>query len=199
MAGLLSLSLGYRLFAKFVVSVSPSVSGATNGNSDIESSVGIIKINIRNAAPGTAFAFFGAVLIIVMLVQSRPSVTMEWAAKANLPTDIQTNDSATIRQSLTMRGDGGETIASITDTGRDLETRGDLMGAQGKYYIAVKEIAEPINDLAWSYYRAGRPKDAFGLATIAVQLVPDEPRYADTLKKTRSSLGVEASATGSSH
>ena len=47
-------------------------------------------------------------------------------------------------------------------------------------------MAEPMNDLAWIYLGSHRTDQALGLANLAVQLRPDEPRYMDTLKKARS-------------
>ena len=39
------------------------------------------QLTVKNAAPGTAFALFGAILIIVMLIQSSPSVTLQTLTK----------------------------------------------------------------------------------------------------------------------
>ena len=46
-------------------------------------------------------------------------------------------------------------------------------------------MAEPMNDLAWIYLNSNRAKQALGLASMAVQLRPDESRFADTLSKAR--------------
>ena len=59
--GITGLILGYRLFASGV-QTRPCDAGST-----IESSVAGARFTVKNAAPDTAFALFGAMLIIVML------------------------------------------------------------------------------------------------------------------------------------
>ena len=84
-----------------------------------------------------------------------------------------------------MRGSGQDSISLLTASGKDLEAKGDTAGAERAYREAVTTVAEPVNDLAWLYLGNGQVKDAVGLANLAVQLRPDEPRYVDTLEKVK--------------
>lgn len=184
-AGITSLILGYRLFARGIPTVPPEA------GSTIESSVAGARFTVKNAAPGTAFALFGAMLIIVMLIQSSPSVTLEtlnkyWASAQPAVSGGEQQPPSEISQKLTMRGDGQNTISSMTKQGIELERQNDLVGAERAYREAVTMMAEPMNDLAWIYVGSKRAKEATRLANIAVELRPDEPRYVDTLNKARS-------------
>jgi hypothetical protein len=179
-AGVLGIILGYRLFCK---GIGISVAGDTG--STIESSIGITKFTVKNAAPGTAFSLFGAILLIVTMIQGRPSVTLDtlskWQAKAGTEESAESVQS----QKLVMRGNGEDSFGLLVAQGIDFDRKHDTADAQRSYENAVKQIAEPINNLAWIYLNSGRSKDAVGLATLAVQLRPDESRYVDTLDKAR--------------
>ncbi len=184
-AGVTSLILGYRLFVRGI-QTRPGEAGST-----IESSVAGAHFTVKNAAPGTAFALFGAMLVIVMLVQSSPSVTLETLNKYRTTAEPAASASepqtpSETSEKLTIRGEDQNTISSITKQGIELERRNDLADAERAYREAVTTMAEPMNDLAWIYLGSNRAKEALGLAGLAVQLRPDEPRYADTLNKARS-------------
>ena len=58
-AGVISISLGYRLF---VLGLSASGKGTS-----IEGRGKGMNLSVKNAAPGTCFAVFGCVIIVVML------------------------------------------------------------------------------------------------------------------------------------
>lgn len=177
-AGIAGMWFGYRLFMQARSSETPAAKGST-----IETSVLGARFKIQNAAPGVAFSLFGAILIIVMLIQSAPSVTVDTLQKAaagSAPSQEVTPEKIAMRN-----GDMQDTISTLTAKGKDLESRGDTTGAEQAYKDAVTSVAEPINDLAWIYLQSGRTKDSLSLATVAVQLRPDEPRYVDTLEKSR--------------
>jgi hypothetical protein len=70
--GVISIILGYRLFVKGVF---PS-SGNAKDSSEFSAKVGEMNLTFRNAAPGTLFALFGAVLIVVMIVYAPPEFEM---------------------------------------------------------------------------------------------------------------------------
>src|ERR1700743_2527854 len=75
-AGIISVFLGYKLFREGI-----GASAGKSAGSNIESSIAGAKFSVKNAAPGTAFALFGAILIVVMLIQSSPSVTLETVSR----------------------------------------------------------------------------------------------------------------------
>jgi len=213
-AGGLSLILGYRLFFRGVF-MSTAAPAQPNTGQDIDTSVLGIKITLKNAAPGTAFAIFGALIIIVMLVQSSPLVSLDTVrqigreassesgkvasevspeSRPSLVTSLEASDKNpkaqkqpeaenTVRQTVTMRGEAPDAILQHTNAGRELEKHSDTAGAEREYRQALEIMAEPMNNLAWLYFKSGRLPDAVNLARLAVQLRPDEPRYADTLQK----------------
>ncbi|HKW68848.1 MAG TPA: hypothetical protein VJP04_16250 [Terriglobales bacterium] len=114
------------------------------------------RFTVKNAAPGTAFALFGAMLIIVMVVQSSRSVALETLNKyqANSQPPVSGSESQTpteTSEKLTMRGGDQNTISSITKQGIELERRNDFAGAERAYREAVTMMAEPMNDVAWIY------------------------------------------------
>ncbi len=176
--GTVSMVLGYRLLCRDI--------GVTKGSghgSAIVSSVAGAKVSVKNAAPGTVFALFGAFLLVVMLIQSSPSVTVEMISKWKTSADAQQIGEDTQAGRLIMRGGDPNSISFLTLAGKEFKRQGDTANAERSYRDAVKQIAEPINELALIYIQSGRAKDAVGLATLAVQMRPDEPRYTDTLNK----------------
>ena len=159
-AGIVSMVLGYRLFVRGANTASSGESQST-----IEASVAGARFTLKNAAPGTAFALFGAILVVVMLIQSSPSVTLETLNKYRASGEPAVSGSgpqtpSETSETLRMRGEGQNTISSITKQGMDLERRNDLAGAERSYREAVTMMAEPMNDLAWVYLGSHRTKEA---------------------------------------
>lgn len=186
-AGIVSLWLGYKLLARSDTRTSnPDQKSAAS--TSIEASVVGTRISLKNAAPGTAFALFGALLIIVALIQSSPSVSIETIQKS--VSTVPPNGSVTQETRFEARGGVEDSVILLTNMGRERENQHDLNGAVEKYQQALTVLAEPMNDLAWLYLTEdkARVKEALGLATLAVQLRPDEPRYIDTLKKVREAM-----------
>jgi len=177
-AGTVAIVIGYRLFCS-------GIAGSSEGNraSSIDSSVAGMKFSLRNAAPGTLFALFGASLISVMLVQSSPSV--DWQSMK--PEQPQTSSSNQPAEKFQVRGDNqaSGSLGGLTSLGQELEDHGKTADAERAYKKAVMTIAEPINDLASIYASSGRGKEAIGLATLAVQLNPNETRFSKTLAQAR--------------
>jgi hypothetical protein len=177
-AAVVSVVLGYKLFCRGI-----GIGAGAGSGSSIESSMVGAKLSVKNAAPGTAFALFGAILIVVMLIQSSPSVTWESMSKWRPSSEEQGSLVGEESNKIVMRGDAQDSIHALTALGIEYEKKGDVANAERSYREAVTIMAEPINDLAWQYLRSGRSKEAVGMATLAVQLRPDEPRYRDTLNK----------------
>ena len=69
-AGVVSVVLGYRLFLKGI-SGEPSADGS---GTSAEAKTGTFSLSVKNAAPGTCFALFGAALIVAMVVEAAPSL-----------------------------------------------------------------------------------------------------------------------------
>ena len=179
-AAVINVFLGYRLFCLGIGTPEGRAQGTT-----VESSVATVKLSVRNAAPGTAFALFGAMLLIAMMVQSSPSATLETLSRSQTRTEVGQTSENLDGQTLTLRGADQNSLTLMTAQGIEYEKRGDTVAAERSYRQAVSIMAEPMNDLAWSYLNSGRVKDAVNLATIAVELRADEPRYLDTLSRAK--------------
>ena len=174
-AGIVSVILGYKLFAKGL--------GGTLGreaNSTIEASVVGTKVAIKNAAPGTAFALFGAAILVVMMIQNAPSVTYDTLSKLQAGASGDQGAQEEQSEKVVLRGNEQNSVSMLTAQGQEFERQGDLANAERSYQQAVDTVAAPANNLALLYLKSGRAKDALGLASIAVQLGPEEQKYKDT-------------------
>jgi hypothetical protein len=70
-AGVFAIVLGYKLFVRGVMP-----EGRTEGELD----AGQIRLTVKNAAPGTCFALFGAAMVGVMLIQGNPELLFDRTA-----------------------------------------------------------------------------------------------------------------------
>ncbi|MCW5213309.1 hypothetical protein VU04_10420, partial [Desulfobulbus sp. TB] len=75
-AGIVSIVLGYKLFADGAVS---------EGGTDVNAQADRFKLILRNAAPGTIFAAFGAFIIAVMLFQGNPELVLKDVQQGSVP------------------------------------------------------------------------------------------------------------------
>ena len=92
-AGVLIVVLGYRLFLQGL---------AASNESDAALEGGGFKLTLKNAAPGTSFALFGAVLISVMVIQGSPELDISNAAPGAIGASVELGQGA---GSLRLRGD----------------------------------------------------------------------------------------------
>jgi len=72
-------------------------------------------------------------------------------------------------------------VSALFEEGMGLEEQGDTANAQAKYREAVTLASGPMNGLAWLYQQNGQLDAALSLAQTAVQLMPDDAGFADTL------------------
>lgn len=143
-AGVVSIVLGYRLFVK-------GIYAAGGPESSIDFKAAGSAFTLKNAAPGTCFGFFGAILITVMLIQGSPQFTYEAMQKAGAAEGAATTSKLELR--------GGETpgaFASLIEKGLAYEIAGDSTRAMDTYKQALGGLATPMNQLAWLYLQ--RPK-----------------------------------------
>lgn len=160
-SGLACVYMGYRLF---ILGVMPG-----GGGSEIGADAGAIKLTVKNAAPGTVFATFGALLIIVMLVQGMPELNRTESAAGS-----------EVTRALTMRGED-ETVAESLARGRALERAGDADAAIRAYAGAfdgrdrrLAEIAAPLRAIAGVYQAQGRHDEAAAYAGLANEIDRDD-------------------------
>jgi hypothetical protein len=160
-AGVTSMVLGYRLYCKGVLAEAAK-------DSTIEARAGTAGLTLKNAAPGTAFALFGAALIATMTVQGMP----EFSRK---PSSVGAQDgSAKSSDSITLRGEDQVTLHTLTQRGQEAERLHKPDEAVMAYEQAVSQIAVPINNLAWLYLQSNAAARALPLARLATQLGPGE-------------------------
>jgi hypothetical protein len=181
LTGAMCIYLGYRLFQ----STSQSSEKMKNDTS-MKATIGKSKLVLKNAAPGTCFAAFGAFIIIAMIVASPPEMTFD-----------QKNDSSekTIQTSGTVRGaEHHLNLYDLTQKGVDYENKNDIQNAIKAYQSAVNCIANPINYLAWQYFQQNELDKALSMANIAVQISPDNANALDTLAQIHIKKGNKIEA-----
>jgi|SRR5271170_5442496 len=181
-AGIVCVILGYKLFAS---GLSP---GGREANSTIEASVVGTKFSIKNAAPGTAFAIFGALILVVMMIQNAPSVTYDTLSRLQAGSSGGQGQQEEQSEKVILKGSEQNPVSMLTAQGQESERQGDLASAERSYQQAIDTVAAPLNDLALLYLKTGRAKEAKGLAELAVQLNPEEARYKTTEEQVKKAL-----------
>ena len=180
--GALIIFWGYRLFLKGIFP-----SDASGGGAHMEAAAGSYRLTFQNAAPGTFFALFGAVIIGANFYQGGPSLTLKTLAEAvKFPEQEQARENGQPSGEkhlveIAMKGSAPiSTIKGLTDTGKRYERERDVMRARQAYQEALVIIAEPMNNLANLYLQDGLVEEAKRLANLAVQLAPAESHFLHT-------------------
>ncbi|WPD22808.1 MAG: hypothetical protein SD837_21810 [Candidatus Electrothrix scaldis] len=186
-AGIVSIILGYRLFVHDT---------GSERRTDVGAQADRFKIIIRNAAPGTVFAAFGAIIIAVMLSQGNPEIILKDVH--TVIKDSQGNSQSEVRsQSASAKGNGNsnnerseavQRFDRAFDEGVRLEKDGEIKAAITAYNKALSESEVPLgkagvvfNNLAWIYKEQHRLDEAAALANVATTIKKDVPGYFDTL------------------
>lgn len=193
-AGVLIIVLGYRLFLQGL---------ASKDETDAALEGGGFKLTLKNAAPGTSFALFGAVLISVMVIQGSPELDITTAAPGTIGASAELGQGA---GSLRLRGDGSaavvpparpqlrESAASTSErllqAGIQKELQNDFSGALEAYHLALSMpglplplLVNPLNQMAWVYQQQAEPNLALPLALLAQQIDPASIVVMDTLAR----------------
>lgn len=182
-AGIICVVLGYFLFR------GESGTGSRQGNTSIDASIAGSKFSVKNAAPGTAFALFGAALIVSMIWLNGPELNYKTLTKELAETG-GTQPAGGFQ--LTMRGDGdqrGTGIEGLNANGAKLQHDNRLAEAQKEYEKALRIMSEPMNNLAWLYYLQGDLTKAAPLAEMAVNISPERAEFLSTLGMIRAKSG----------
>ena len=189
-AGIVSIVLGYRLFCRGVWPPQQKADGTT-----VEAELGGNRFTVKNAAPGTCMALFGAAMIGGLLFTAPPEVVLKDSQQVE-EDESSAGGHATTRES-TFRGEqtgqapsavavgeGGSDLEDSFQQGVAFEKQGKIQKAKGKYEEALVLAVEPMNGLAWLEQQDGNLEDALLFARGAVRLKPDEARFLDTLAVT---------------
>jgi tetratricopeptide (TPR) repeat protein len=194
-AGIVSIVLGYRLFLSGVMSDKGTDATMQAGAST--------KFTVKNAAPGTCFAMFGAAIIVVMLVQGNPELTFKQLPTANASSGQQ---GATV--SGTIRGDGevgtleqSEAFDTLVDFGNQLREAGNHPAAIAAYARALTRAntrlaraAKPLSQLAWIFTQDGRIDEALLLARLATGINAQDAGYLAILSQALLKHGDDVQA-----
>jgi hypothetical protein len=172
-AGVFAIVLGYKLFVRGVMP-----EGRTEGEFD----AGQIRLTVKNAAPGTCFALFGAAMVSVMLIQGNPELLF----------DSTTSDGGA--EHITLRGEEPlpATASAINGAGfrqfvdgilqgsHDIDAAIDQQGQALKADTALAAAAKPLTHLAALYLAEPGRIDAelagkaLALTEVAHQVAPDD-------------------------
>ena len=166
--GAVCIVLGYRLFSAAIQA----------GNSSVDARLPGFRVNLKNAAPGTCFALFGAIMVTVMVIQGGPELTLQTLHKAS---GVGTGAADSI--SLKVRGQDSNSLAAAFQRGKLYYDQGDKSKALSEFEQAAGTMAQPLNSIAWLYMERGNTADALPLARLAVQICPNNADFLDTLSE----------------
>jgi len=169
--GALSIYLGYKLF---VLGILPE------GNSETGLEAGNLKLNLKNAAPGTLFALFGVFLVGVMLLQGNPELILKEVERVNALSgesshEIVANYKGPDQIDKRLSDERG--YLRLIDEARKLNHDGNSDKAIQTYSKALKLSAVSLafaplalDDIANIYLSRNRVEEALPLARIAVDI-----------------------------
>jgi len=185
-AGIWCITLGYRLFCKGVWPHTEK-----NNNSEFSAEFDKVKFNFKNAAPGSLFAFFGIILIVSMIINGSPELTIKTLNKGNIKdnsSNIEADNQELYEQNFSLRGDT-QTKTNYDDIiklARQFENNKQNKESIKHYKESLAIATEAMNGLAWQYFVNYSDHDqylneALLLSQMAVKYKPDEANYLDTL------------------
>ena len=178
-AGIISVILGYRLFIKGVFP-GGDIPQSPGGHS-VDAEVAGAKFKLLNAAPGTCFALFGAIILVAMFVTGGPEGTFELPAKGD--------------RKVTLRGDDFEDTTSQSKRALDYLEQGDTDKAREAVVDALESLSPLFNDFAWVLLKTyPESTKALWLAEIAVDTAPRNPNFLHTLAEVQYHNGNKAEA-----
>jgi tetratricopeptide (TPR) repeat protein len=178
-AVIISIVLGYRLFVRGVFPRGDIPQSA--GGHSVDAEVAGAKFRLLNAAPGTCFALFGAIILVAMFLTGGPKGTFESAAKGD--------------QKVTLRGDDFEETLSQSKRALDYLEQGDRDKAREAVVDALEKLAPLLNDFAWVLFKtSAESTQALWLAEIAVDTAPRNPNFLHTLAEIQYHTGNKAAA-----
>jgi Flp pilus assembly protein TadD len=176
--GVVAIVLGYLLFVRATVA---------HGRTEAGLEIAEFKLNLKNAAPGTCFAAFGAGIILAMLVGGSPSLTLKTAQGAA--------SSDKLARVVKLKGNGQAQFPNhLTNSLAEAALRlrnGDDPGAMAGYSAVLKtpglsaaEAALALEPMARIALLRGDHEQAETLARLAVLFSTGAPATMDTLART---------------
>ena len=173
-AAIICIVLGYKLFSN------KAYIPTNQSGQDLEAEFQGFKFSMKNGAPGTCFALFGAALMALMIFHMPPEVTKDlledgserysFKGLPNASETINDNERDSLRKS-----DDYDIMAK--------NRRGNKKGARQDAIKLIHSFAGSLNNLAWVLYEGGFTEDldlALSLSNIAVWAEPNNSEFTDT-------------------
>jgi tetratricopeptide (TPR) repeat protein len=191
-AGTICIMLGYRMFCKGLWPESNTHA------SEMMAEIKGVKFFLKNAAPGTFFALFGAIIISTMIVLGSPEYTRETLNNISSEgeqikgTQAESLNTIISQKKETLRGedDSAQRYVYYYKLGMAYEKQERIKQAVENYTAALKMASKAMNNLAWLHYRLGEDSDdALSLAKMAIRFNSEDANYWDTLAKILFKIG----------
>jgi hypothetical protein len=177
-AGITSIFLGYKLFVRGVF---PGDGTSTKDGQSVAAEFAGAKFTLRNAAPGTCFALFGAIVIMVMFLTGGPQGTFEVPEAGGAKTIL--------------RGDDNTRIHALVQRALEQLKRGESNQANLSAYEGLQLLAPQLNDYAWVLLKTDPEALLAGLlAESAVDINPHDPNFLHTLSEVQFLKGKKRQA-----
>jgi tetratricopeptide (TPR) repeat protein len=168
--GALAIYLGYRLFT--IGLDEPAKLSTAEARAKMDALE--VRFLVRNAAPGTVFALFGAVIIAVMLNQGSPELIIGDLRTATKAGELRPSSSIHLKGSAQARMDGIDFLQQLAD---ERLTQGDSETALAVYArllampdLTMAQAAPVLLGAANVYLQQKRPQEALPLARLVVGL-----------------------------
>jgi tetratricopeptide (TPR) repeat protein len=179
LTGTLCIFFGYMLFARR--GGADSERFHPPGESDVEAKFAGAAFSLKNAAPGTSFALFGAIIIVAMFLSSPPGITIDSFENGRVKT--------------TLRGDGTMGIQSLSDVAIENLSSGNPGEAVENTQKSLEILASPLNNLAWVLFKTdSKWPHKIKLAEIAVAVEPENHNFLHTLAEIQFQNGLPIKA-----
>lgn len=176
--GVVAIALGYSLFVRGAIA---------HGRTEAGLEIAEFKLNLKNAAPGTCFAAFGAAVIIAMLVGGSPSLTLEAAQSAA----VSERPATTLRLKGNGEAELQDGLAGNLAEGARRLSAGDYPDAMAAYSAALKtpglsarQAALALEPMARIALVRNDHEQAETLARLAILFSDATPDVLDTLART---------------
>jgi hypothetical protein len=186
--GVIAIALGYKLFVRGVM---------PEGRTGVGAKAASIELTVKNAAPGTCFALFGAVMVSVMVIQGNPELLFDRKAANGSGERIAIRGEGPLPATAAMMNGAGfrRYVDGILEGSKDVDAAIDEQAQALKANAALNDAAEPLSHLAALYLADGNRVDAelagkaLGLTEVVYQVAPSNPDNLATMAWAQWYLG----------
>jgi hypothetical protein len=129
-AGIISIVLGYLLFCR-------GVWPKEGKGSDVDAKIGASRLTLKNAAPGTCFAFFGAILISIMVATGKPEAVKETLIEINGADSLGAKNVTTVKMKDVLRAVDQDLVITVLNEYKD-----GIINQQQAYQSLCESLAK---------------------------------------------------------